>query len=139
MKKGAVLHFFEDFDGDAAGNVDTAERENFQREIPRFRAIDGGPKIQGVGTDAAGLVQPAPRDLRGGIGIGIFKRGMGNFGREKFMNGTEAAAGQNEFPAYLRIAAAHEAEEFDLLLGVRGEVGMPAFGRHNAVAAAIPH
>src|SRR6266478_924187 len=45
VEKGAVFHFFEDFDGDAAGNVDAAERQNFQRQIPCFRAIDGGPKI----------------------------------------------------------------------------------------------
>src|SRR2546425_1211169 len=89
----------------------------------------GSTSPTGVGTDPAGLVQSAPGDFRGGIGVGIFKRSMGNFGREKFMNGAEAAAGENEFPAYLRIAAAHEAQEFDLLLGVRGEVGVPAFGR----------
>jgi len=82
VKKGAVLHFFEDFDGDATGDVDTTERQNFQRQITRFRTVDGSPKIQGVGTDAAGLVQPAPRDLRGRIGVGIFKRSMGNFRRE---------------------------------------------------------
>src|ERR1700704_536274 len=64
---------------------------------------------------------------------------MGNFRREKFVNGAEAAAGENEFPAYLRIAAAHEAQEFDLLFGVRSEVRMAAFGRHNTVAPSIPH
>ncbi len=54
------------------------------------------------------------------------------------MNGAEAAAGENEFPAHLRIAAAHEAQQFDLLLGVGREVGMPAFGRHDAIAATVP-
>src|SRR6266550_1841917 len=139
VKKRAVLHFLKDFDGDAAGDVNTAQRQHFQRQISRFRTVDGGPKIQGVGTDAAGLVQTAPRDLRGRIGVGIFKRSMGNFRSEKFVNGAEAAARENEFPTYLRIAAAHEAQQFDLLLGVRSEVGMSAFGRHNAIATAIPH
>src|SRR6266446_2185644 len=45
VEKGVVFHFFEDFDGDAAGNVDATERQDFQRQIPCFRAIDGGPKI----------------------------------------------------------------------------------------------
>src|SRR6266704_2281548 len=37
------------------------------------------------------------------------------------------------------MAAAHEAQEFDLLLGGRRNVQKTTFGRHNAVAAAIPH
>src|SRR6266403_5627051 len=139
VKKGAVVHFLKDFDVDAGVDVNTAARQHFQQQISRFRTVDVGPKIQGVGTDAAGLVQTAPRDLRGRIGVGIFKRSMGNFRREKFVSGAEAAARENEFPTYLRIAAAHEAQQFDLLLGVRSEVGMPAFGRHNAIATAIPH
>jgi len=61
------------------------------------------------------------------------------FGRKKFMEGAEAAAGENELPAYLRIAATHEAQQLDLLLGVRREIGMPAFGGHHAVAATVPH
>src|SRR5216684_2252669 len=89
VEENSVFHFFENFDGDAAGDVDAAERQNFRRE--------------------------------------------------EFVNGAEAATGENEFPAYLRIAAAHEAQQFDLLLGVRGEVGVAAFGRHNAVAAAVPY
>src|SRR5437879_12092865 len=64
---------------------------------------------------------------------------MRHFWRKEFVNGAEAAAGKNEFPTDLRIAAAHEAKEFDLLAGVRGEIGMAAFRGHNAVAATIPH
>src|SRR6266851_3972478 len=119
VEENSVFHFFENFDGDAAGDVDAAERQNFQREISGFGAIDGGPKIQGVGTHAAGLIQTTAGDLRGGIRIGIFKRRVYNFRREEFVNGAEAATGENEFPAYLRIAAAHEAQQFDLLLDVR--------------------
>src|SRR5229473_167230 len=139
VEESAVFHFFEDFDGDAAGDVNATESENLEGEISGFGAVDGGPKIQGVGTHAAGLVQATAGDLRGGIRIGIFKRRVYNFRREEFVNGAEAATGENEFPAYLRIAAAHEAQQFDLLLGVRGEVGVAAFGRHNAVAAAVPY
>src|SRR5713101_5122149 len=138
VKENTLFHFFENFDGDATGNINTAERQNFQREISGFRAVDGGPKIQSVGTDPARLVQPAPGDLRGGIRVGVFERRMNYFRRKEFVKGAEAAAGENKFPAYLRIAAAHEAQEFDLLLGVRSEIGMPAFGGDHAVAAAVP-
>src|SRR5713101_2814737 len=104
VKENTLFHFFENFDGDAAGNVNTAQRQNFQREISGFRAVDGGPEIQSVGTDLAGLVQSPPRDFRSGIGVGIFERGMDDFRREEFVKGAEAAAGENELPAYLRIA-----------------------------------
>src|SRR6266702_6321976 len=36
VKENSVFHFFENFDGDATGDVDTAEGENFQREISGF-------------------------------------------------------------------------------------------------------
>src|ERR1700674_727825 len=139
VKKGAVLHFLEDFDGDAARDVDTAERQNFQCKIARFRTVDGRPEIQGVGTNAAGFVQPAPGNFRSGVGIGIFERSVRNFRCEKFMKGAEAPARENEFPTDLRVAAAHEAQQFDLLLRVGSKVGMPAFRRHNAVASAVPN
>src|ERR1700757_4619592 len=79
VKESAVFHFFEDFDGNAAGNVNTAERQNFQCKITGFGAVDGGPEIQGIRADAARLVQAPAGDFRGGIGVGILKRGMDNF------------------------------------------------------------
>jgi len=48
VEENAVFHFFENFDGDAAGNVEAAERQNFQSEISGFSTIDGGPEIEGV-------------------------------------------------------------------------------------------
>src|SRR5208282_3582083 len=33
MKEGAVLHFRQDFDGDAPGDVHTAKSEDFQRQV----------------------------------------------------------------------------------------------------------
>src|SRR5713101_2448451 len=54
------------------------------------------------------------------------------------MKGAEAAAGKNEFPADLRIATAHEAQQFDLLLGVRSKIRMSPFGRHDAVTPPVP-
>src|SRR5262249_16272065 len=55
-----------------------------------------------------------------------------------FVNGKKAAAGKNQLITDLRIAAEHEAQQFDLLLGVRRKVGVAAFGRHHAVARAVP-
>jgi len=138
VKENTLFHFFENFDGDAAGNVNPAERQNFQGEISCFRAVDGSPEIQSVGADAAGLVQTEARNLRSGIGAGVFERRVYYIRREKFVKGAEAPAGENEFATNLGIAAAHEAQELDLLLGVRREIRMPAFGRHNAVTAAVP-
>jgi hypothetical protein len=60
-------------------------------------------------------------------------------GIEELVNRAEAPTGKDELPADLRIAAAHEAEEFNLLLGVWREIGMAAFGGHNAVAGAVPN
>src|SRR5882724_5339471 len=94
--------------------------------------------VQRSRTDATGFVQTASGDFRRGIGVRIIERSVRNFRREKFMKSAEAAPGKNEFPADLRIAAAHEAEEFDLLLGVRSEIGMASFGGHDAVAPAVP-
>src|SRR5262245_8271714 len=54
------------------------------------------------------------------------------------MNREEAAAGKNQLKADLRIPAPHEAQQFDLLFGVRREVGVATFGRYDAIAAAIP-
>src|SRR5258708_2843376 len=139
VEENSVFHFFENLDGNAAGDVDAYKRQNFQREIPSFGTIDGGPEIQGVRTDAAGFVQSATGNFRGRIGVGIVERRMDYFRRKKFMKGAEAAAGKNELPANLRIAATHEAEEFDLLLGVRREIGMATFRRHNAIATTIPN
>src|SRR5258706_3378094 len=108
VEESTILHFFEDLDGDAAGNVNAAERKNFQRKISGFGAIDSGPKIQRVRADAARLVQPAAGDFRGRIGVGGFKRGVYNLRCEKLVEGAEAATGENEFPAYFRKTAAPE-------------------------------
>ena len=74
MEKNAVLYFLEDVDGDTARDVDAAQRQNFQCQIPCFRAVNGRPEIQRVGADTARLVQPAASDLRCGIGVGILER-----------------------------------------------------------------
>ena len=53
-------------------------------------------------------------------------------GREKFVQRAKAAAGKNQFPAHLRVAPAHEAQQFDLQFGVRRKIGVAAFGGHDA-------
>src|SRR5260370_36459352 len=79
VKENAIFHFFQDFYGDAAGDVDTTERENFQGEISGFGAVDGGPEIQRIGTDPASFVQAAAGDLRSGVGVASFERSMESF------------------------------------------------------------
>src|SRR5260370_35977674 len=54
LEETAISHFFENFDGDATGDVNTAERQNFEREISGFRPIHGGPEISVVGPYTAG-------------------------------------------------------------------------------------
>src|SRR5260370_29970909 len=71
VKENAIFHFFQDFYGDAAGDVDTTERENFQGEISGFGAVDGGPEIQRIGTDPARFVQAAGGQRANGIVVGI--------------------------------------------------------------------
>src|SRR5256885_7466384 len=46
VEENAVFHFFEDFYGDAAGDVNAAERQDFQGEISGFGAVDGGPRSE---------------------------------------------------------------------------------------------
>src|SRR5262249_36253546 len=59
--------------------------------------------------------------------------------RKKFVQGAEAATGKNQLPADLWIAALHEAQQFNLLLGVWCKIGVAAFGRHDAVTIAMPN
>src|ERR1700736_5583693 len=60
---------------------------------------------------------------------------------KKFMQSGKAAPCFSQFPTYLRVAAAHKAQKFDLQFGVRREVGMAALGGHYLVAIFIfiPH
>src|SRR5580765_5597791 len=110
IEEGAVLHFLEDFDGDAAGYVNAAERQHFQREIACFRAIDVSPEIESFHADGASLVQSVLGDFRRGIGVRIGEGRMPGGRIDEFVKRAEAAAGKNQFPTDLRIAAAHEAE-----------------------------
>src|SRR5215475_2907658 len=55
LKETAIFHFFKDFDGDAAGDINAAEGENFEREIAGFGAVNIGPEVEGFDTDGAGL------------------------------------------------------------------------------------
>ena len=52
-EKSAVLDLVQDFHGDSAGDEHAAERQNFQRQIARFRAIDRAPQIQSFHADRA--------------------------------------------------------------------------------------
>lgn len=92
FEEGAVFDFFNDFDRDAAGNIDATERENFKSEVAGFCAIDGGPEIQSVGANGALFGKPKPGDFRGGIHTGILKGMMYDARIEEFVECAEAAA-----------------------------------------------
>src|SRR5260221_7582617 len=128
-EKSSVLHFFQNFNGNATGDVSSAERQNFQREVASFGTINVGPEIQRFHADRAGFVESVDGDFRSGIGVGVSERSVLDFGINKFVQGAEAAARENQFPADLGVAAAHESEQFDLLFGVRSEIGVAAFRR----------
>jgi len=138
-EEGAVLHFLQDFNGDAAGYVDAAKCENFEGEVAGFCPIDVSPEIDGLDADGASFVEAVLGNFRSGIGIRISESGVLYRRVEKFVDGAEAAAGENQFKADLRIAAAHETKQFDLLFSVRSEIGVTTFGSANLIAGAIPH
>src|ERR1051326_8731039 len=69
----------------------------------------------------------------GSANVGCFRR------IQKFVKGAETAAGQNQLPTDLRVATAHEAKQFDLLLGVRRKIGVTALGCAHAITIAIPN
>src|SRR5579871_108960 len=127
LEEAAVLHFFDDFDGDAAGDVDAAEREDFQREIAGFGAVNVGPEVECFDADGASFCERVLGNFRRGIGVGIVKGSVLDGRRQKFVERAETATGKNEFPTDLRIAALHEAKQFDLLFRVGSKIGMAAF------------
>ena len=138
VEEGAVFHFFEDFNGDAAGYIDTADCEDFEGEIASFGAVNVGPEVDGFDANGASFVEAILSDFRSGIGVGIGESSVFDGGIEKFVDGAEAAAGKNQLKTYLRGAAAHETKQFNLLFGVRGEIGVAAFGGADLIAGAIP-
>ena len=89
----AVLHFFENFDGDAASDVDAAEGQDFEREIASFRAVDVGPEVDRLDADRTSFVEAIVGDFRRGIGVGIGEARMFDGWVEKFVKSTKTAAG----------------------------------------------
>src|SRR5260370_42662829 len=53
VKESAVFHFFKNFYGDSASDVDAADRQNFQCENSGFGTIEGGPNVQVIRADSA--------------------------------------------------------------------------------------
>ncbi len=139
VEKGAVFHFFKDFDGDAAGYVHASQGENFQSQIAGFGAVNVGPEVDRLNADGARSIEAILGDFGSGIGVRIGERRMFHGWIDKFVDGAEATAGENQFETDLRIAAAHETEQFNLLFGVRSEIGVAAFGSADLIAGAIPH
>jgi hypothetical protein len=138
VEEGTVFHFFEDFNSDAAGHVDAADCEDFEGEIASFGSVDVGPEIDGFNAHGASFVEAVLGDLRSGIGVGIGESSVFDGRIEKFVDGAKAAAGKNQLKTHLRSAAAHETKQFNLLFGVRSEIGVATFGGADLIAGAIP-
>src|ERR1700693_2210321 len=58
--------------------------------------------------------------------------------RNEFMQRPKTAPGKNQFPTDLRVAAAHETQQFNLLVGARRKIGVTTFGRNDLIASAFP-
>src|ERR1700719_2834289 len=138
FEKGPVLDFWKNLHGNPACHVDAAKRQHLQGKIPRLRAINCGPEIKRPHTNGAFLRQTRLRDEWRRIRIRILKDGMLHAGRKKFVERAETPAGENQLPTYLRIARAHELQQFDLLVGVRREVRMPAFAGYHSIPVIVP-
>src|SRR5262249_42265107 len=93
---------------------------------------------ESVRTNPARFVQAAAGNFGSGIGVGIFKRGVDHFRNQELVKRAEAPPRENQIPTSLKIATAHEAKQFDLLLDMKRKIGMAPFGKHNAITARIP-
>ena len=54
----SILHFFDDFYSDAAGDVDASQRQDLQREIACLGTVDGGPEVERFDADS-GKISPS--------------------------------------------------------------------------------
>src|SRR5256885_14703645 len=88
-----VFNFFNDFYGNAAGDVHTTEREHLERQVARLGAIDGNPQIQRLHAYGTRLREAKPRNLRRRIHVRILERSVLHVRREKFVQRAETPTG----------------------------------------------
>ncbi len=139
VEEGAVFHFFQNFYRNAAGNVDTTQGQDFKGKVASFSAVDVGPQVDGCDANRASLAEAILGNFRSGVGVGVGESSVLYGWIEKFVDGTEAAAGKNQLKTDLRIATEHEAKQFDFLFGVGSEIGVAAFGGADLITRAIPN
>src|SRR6516164_5393780 len=132
VEEGAVLDLVDNFDPDASGDVIATKCQNHEREIARFRSVDRTPQVQNLDTGRAGTVHRVTCDFRRRITV-VLERSVSGVGSEEFVEGLEAAAGENQLPAHLRGTLAHKAQQLDLLVGVRSEIRVAALGRNDMI------
>jgi len=89
--KSAVLHFIEDFDGNAAGDVHASEGKNLECKITGFGAVDVGPQVEGFHAHWTGFLERVLGDFGGRVGVGIGEGWMLDGRVQKLVNGEEAA------------------------------------------------
>src|SRR6516162_8603072 len=59
VEERAVLHFWQDLDGNATGDVDTAEGQYFQCQVAGLRSVYIGPEVERLHTDRARVIETA--------------------------------------------------------------------------------
>jgi len=135
LDEGAVLELFEDAGSDAAADVQSADGENLEGQVAGFGAIDGNEHVEGLLADFA----------FGGEGHfgdnGVAIRGVGDalgepgwllhatHFKQELVDIGEAHAADDAFGADAAVVLFfEEAEQVDLILIARGEVGVAALG-----------
>src|SRR5260370_1003768 len=88
--KTSRLQLGKNFQSDAAGNVDSAERQNPQSHISRFRSVGFSPDLQCFNTRGARSCQRSLSDFCRGISSAIVKKWVVYSRENDLMNGTEA-------------------------------------------------
>ena len=127
FKESAILHFRQDFHRDSAGNINSAQRQNFQRKIAGFRPIDGGPQDPASPHTQGKNVQAALGDEWSGIRIRIFENRMLHTRGDEIRAASESRARKESIPNSLADSGARMNFNNSICWSVRGAIiGMPA-------------
>ena len=123
-------------------HIDTIDGHGFERQIPRFCAIDRGKR-----SKACLAISAWPLQSR----LGDFGRGVAGFdflsqpGRlvslriaEKFIDGMQAGSREHPLITDMQILAADVSEEFDLMIAVWSKIRVTAFRREGFIARPVP-
>ena len=139
LQERSVLDLLQYLRRDPSGHVYPAKRQHLQRQIPRFRSVNRRPQVQRGHAHCAVFFEAPPGNFRRGRVAGFIERIMPHGRVQKLVQRAEAAPGKDQFPGDMRGPLAHEAQQFNLLLGVRREVAVSSLAGRHAIARAVPH